>query len=231
MDKRKIQGLVANTGWNEFIELNRVAFSDNLPRNSESRALAVAVRLLRQHYSQIKWVISFADATQCGDGTIYRAAGFVLTGIKKNNQIWEALSGPRESRTSLTDNSSHGQQQAARRFCHVTMTKGKNITGIHSLSCGGASMKAYIEAGFKPLEGFQLRYIYFLDPVWRPRLTVPEIPFSMIAEVGATMYKGQRCARSIDNDATASQADEGGVIPTLALQNDSRFMTNDPPPT
>src|SRR5574343_1116349 len=80
LDKRKIQGLVRDTQWHEFIELNRMAFSEALPRNSESRAISIAMRLLRKHAPQIKWVISFADGTQCGDGTIYRASGFVLTG-------------------------------------------------------------------------------------------------------------------------------------------------------
>lgn len=88
LDKRKIQNLVRGTLWNEFIELNRMAFTDVLPRNSESRALAIAFRLLRKHAPQLKWVVSFADATQCGDGTIYRAAGFVLTAIKVNGQLY-----------------------------------------------------------------------------------------------------------------------------------------------
>jgi len=44
LDKRKIQGLVKGTKWHEFIELNRLAFSDVLPRNSESRAIARAVQ-------------------------------------------------------------------------------------------------------------------------------------------------------------------------------------------
>src|SRR5574343_86138 len=73
LDKRKIQGLVRDTGWNDFLELNRMAFSERLPRNSESRAIAVAMRLIRAHYPHIEWVVSFADGTQCGDGTIYRA--------------------------------------------------------------------------------------------------------------------------------------------------------------
>ena len=81
LDKRKIQGLVKDTGWHEFIELNRMAFTDALPRNSESRALSISMKLLRKYAPQVKWVVTFADGTQCGDGTIYRAAGFVLTGI------------------------------------------------------------------------------------------------------------------------------------------------------
>src|SRR5574337_981117 len=64
LDKRKIVGLVEGTGWNEFLELNRLAFTDVLPRNSESRALSVAMRLIKKYAPQIKWVISFADGTQ-----------------------------------------------------------------------------------------------------------------------------------------------------------------------
>jgi hypothetical protein len=41
MDKSNIQGLVRETAWNRFLELNRLAFSEALPRNSESRALAI----------------------------------------------------------------------------------------------------------------------------------------------------------------------------------------------
>ena len=64
LDKRKIQGLVRDTGWNDFLELNRMAFSEALPRNSESRALGIAFRLIRKHYQHIEWVVSFADGTQ-----------------------------------------------------------------------------------------------------------------------------------------------------------------------
>lgn len=204
LDKRKIQGLVRDTGWHEFIELNRMAFSDVLPRNSESRALGIAMKLLRKHAPQLKWVISFADATQCGDGTIYRAAGFVLTGIKKNDQIWQAPEGARFSRTSLTDNRSHGEQAKAQTLCRGNATKGANIMhtasmrpGIGAIGCaartsGASSMKVYKDAGFTPMAGFQLRYIYFIDPAYRARLTVKELPYSAIAAAGATMYKGQK---------------------------------------
>ena len=206
LDKRKLIGLVEGTGWNEFVELNRMALTDKLPRNSESRAIAVSMRLLRKHAPHLKWVVSFADATQCGDGTIYRASGFVLTGIKKNDQIWIAPDGhARESRMSLTDNRSKTEQRKAQTFSRVTATKGKHVThsaflrpGIGAIGTaaspgGGSSMKAYKDAGFEPLQGYQLRYIYFLDKSTRQRLTVPEIPFSEIWKQGAGMYRGERC--------------------------------------
>ena len=67
--------------------MNRLAFTDMLPRNSESRALGIALRMIRKHYPHIEWIVSFADACQCGDGTIYRAAGFILTAIKINKDL------------------------------------------------------------------------------------------------------------------------------------------------
>ena len=81
--KEKTISLVDGTGWNDFLELNRMAFGINLPKNSESRAISVAIKLIKKKYSNIKWLVSFADACQCGDGAIYRASGFVLTAIKK----------------------------------------------------------------------------------------------------------------------------------------------------
>lgn len=87
MDKRRMLGLVRGTQWNEFMELNRMAFADWLPRNSESRALGFALRWLRKEAPHLKWIVSFSDGTQCGDGTIYRASGFVLTQIKKNTSL------------------------------------------------------------------------------------------------------------------------------------------------
>jgi hypothetical protein len=62
------------------------------------------------------------------------------------------------------------------------------------METGGASMRVFKAAGFRPLDGFQLRYIYFLDPSWRARLTVPELPYSAIDEAGAGMYRGVKKA-------------------------------------
>lgn len=215
LDKRKLQGLVQGTLWNEFIELNRMAFSDALPRNSESRAIGVAMRMLRAHAPHLKWVVSFADATQCGDGTIYRASGFVLTGIKRNTQVWAAPDGQRFARISLTDNASKNEFARAERIVsRTTMTK--NVAA--RTGGGGASMKRFAEAGFRPLDGWQLRYLYFLHPEERRNLTVPEIPFEEIDRLGARMYKGMKRASSVECDTPTVQVGKGGAIPTGALQ-------------
>ena len=191
LDKRKIQGLVSGTAWHEFTELNRMAFSDVLPRNSESRALAVAMRLLKKHAPQVKWVVTFADGTQCGDGTIYRAAGFVLTGVKENNQIIEFPDGYRETRAELTGTSWATIRKVAQMY-------NADITG-------GASLKPFLDVGARAMRGFMLRYIYFIDPAYRQRLTVPELPYSAIDDAGARMYKGERLdTRPVNGDDLAS---------------------------
>ena len=83
MDKSKVLHIVQPCLWNEMLELNRMAFDDYLPKNSESRCLAIGIKLIKKNAPHIKWILSFCDATQCGDGSIYRASGFDLTAIKK----------------------------------------------------------------------------------------------------------------------------------------------------
>jgi len=98
IDKRKVLVLVKDTKWQSMLELNRMAFSDNLPKNSESRAISITIKLIKKNYSHINWILSFADGTQCGDGTIYRASGFSLIGIKKNTTICKLPNGEVKAR-------------------------------------------------------------------------------------------------------------------------------------
>ena len=104
MKKSQLINLVEGTGWNNFMELNRMAFDAALPRNSESRALSISFRLLRKYAPQVKWIVSFADATQCGDGAIYRASGFVLTLVKPNEAICVLSDGTKIHKMTLSAN-------------------------------------------------------------------------------------------------------------------------------
>ena len=179
LDKRKIQGLVEGTTWNGFLELNRMAFDDKLPRNSESRCIAMSLRMIRKQAPQVKWVISFADGCSCGDGTIYRASGFVLTGIKKNSNIAVMPDGSKIHKMTLESSPLKPLPQFGGRSYF-------DITG------GRRSFKKFLEVtGGKAQPGYQLRYIRFLYPGWEEKLKVPVIPFSAIDDAGAGMYKGE----------------------------------------
>lgn len=200
MDKTKIQPLVRDTPWHNFIELNRMAFSARLPRNSESRALGVVLRLIRKQYPKIQWVVSFADATCCGDGTIYRAAGFALTGIRKNKTIVTLPNGKRSTGLVLTAN---WNEAAVVELC-------RELGIPHRFR----PLSEWYKLGVRVVPGFQLRYIYFLDPTARERLTVPILPYSAIDEAGAGMYRGQ--AREA-GDGRGPPEHSGGAAPTPAL--------------
>jgi len=180
MDKGKVLGLVDGSGWNSMLELNRMAFSDRLPRNSESRGLAISFKLIRKHYPHIQWILSFSDGTQCGDGTIYRASGFVLTGIKESKNLVRCQNGTVIHKMTLESNPTSPRAELGGRTYY-------EITG------GKYNFGKYVEAvKGEILIGYQLRYMYFLDKSARTRLTVPEIPFSRIHEIGAGMYLGQK---------------------------------------
>lgn len=180
MDKSKVLHLVKGTPWNGMLELNRMAFDEVLPKNSESRCISVAMRLIRKNAPHIKWILSYADGCQCGDGTIYRAAGFVLTGISENSTIAILPDGTEVANMTMN--------------AHLSQPR-KELGGKSALEYfnGKYSWGKYLQAtGAKMANGYMLRYVYFVDRKWRDRLTVPEIPYSKIEEMGAGMYKGEK---------------------------------------
>jgi len=195
LDKRKTQALVSDTSWNGFLELNRMAFSEALPRNSESRAIAIAIKMIKKKYPHIEWILSFSDATQCGDGIIYRASGFKLCGIRENKTIWKFPDG--ETIADIGIKTAFDWQ--IKRF-------GKKLLGTEAL-------KQAKKLGAKPIEGYQLRYIYFLNEEAKHRLTVPIIPFEKIEQLGAKMYRGVRVTKA----PSEYPSDSGGAVPTHTL--------------
>lgn len=196
LQKSALLPLVSGTLWNEFLELNRMAFADWLPRNSESRAIAVAMRLIRKAYPWMKWVVSFADGTQCGDGTIYRASGFLLTAVKRNTTMWMLPDGFVFADVGLRASSSNLRKRVGYRLGEPFSVFKRRVGAVK-------------------VPGFQLRYLYFLKPEERKNLTVPILPFSEIERRGAGMYKGRPKHSS---DAPGFQPGEGGAEPTRTLQ-------------
>lgn len=142
------------------------------------------IRLIRKQAPQVKWIISFADGCSCGDGTIYRACNFVLTDIKRNDALCLLPNGDKIHKMTLHSNPTSPRPELGGRTFY-------EVTG------GKYDWDAYVkEVGGTILPGYQLRYIYFIDPEYRQRLKVPEIPFSRIDELGAGMYKGQQVSQA-----------------------------------
>jgi len=176
LDKSKTIGLVAGTLWNEFLELNRMAFDEYLPKYSESRCIAISIKLIKKNAPHIKWILSYSDGGQCGDGTIYRASGFVLTALNKCS-IFQNEKGEKYQQASISARGSLANKEALN---IQYQNKGK-----YGLVEGFCKAK-----GLKRIEGYSLRYIYLIDKSCK--ITVPILPFSKIDEMGAGMYKGEK---------------------------------------
>lgn len=201
IDRRKMLPLVEGTSWQGMCELNRMAFSEKLPRNSESRALSVAFRLLKKHKPQLKWVVSFADATLCGDGAIYRASGFLLTQIRQNKSMIRMPDGSIAADIVFSAGFSPNAGE-------------KSIKTKWGMGANEPKADFFKRIGAKPVPGYQFRYIYFLDPSYRGRLTVPVIPFDQIPPE-CRMYRGVTCGGP--NGIPDVQSGKGGENPTPPL--------------
>jgi hypothetical protein len=187
IDKRRMaQNL--GIGFNESLELNRMALSDNCPKNSESRSLGICLRLLKKTYPHLKIIISFADACQCGDGTIYRASGFKLHGIKKN--------------TSL------------RMMPDGSIVADKTFNNYANREFNGVKLRET-----KPIEGFQMKYLYFFDKVLEKRFKF--VDFDKIPDY-VKMYKGSKRSEH-ENNVSNFQLEESGATPTTALHSKDNY--------
>jgi hypothetical protein len=189
MNKNKTMPLVKDTKWGAMLELNRMAFINDTPKNTESRCLSIALKLIKKAYPFMEWILTYADGCQCGHGTIYQACNFKLVDIKKNTGMLLLKNGQIVSRKSL-DHLNHN---------------------------GKFGSTIYREKGLidKPLDGFQLKYIYFLNPEAEKRLTVKVLPYTEIDKIGARMYKG---VSSLKVKHQANQLEKGGAVPTDTLQ-------------
>ena len=208
IDKSKVLSLVKPSLWNEMLELNRMAFNEYLPKFSESRCLAISIKLIKKNAPHIKWILSFADGTQCGDGTIYRASGFFLTAIRDNKDLIKLPNGFI--------------------FHELNSRDGGSIIQKKRNSDGYTNTTKWLNDKFKGwerLNGFQLRYIYLIDKTCK--ITVPILPFSKIDALGAGMYKGKKITlaeRQITGAGSVTAAQQAtslqeGFESTSALKN------------
>ena len=171
MVKDKLLPLVKDAKWGSVLELNRMAFSDALPRFGESRALSLAFKWIKKNAPQVEWIVSFADGTQCGHGTIYQASNFYLTQIKKNSSIILLPSGET--------------------ICEMSLRMTANADARKK---GYKTARQYLDAehkGWRYINGYMYRYIYFLTKNAKKNFQGEFIPYSKIKEIGAEMVRGE----------------------------------------
>ena len=62
------------------LELRRMYCDETLPKNSESRCLAIATIILRKLFPNVRQLIAYSDLSQGHKGGIYKAAGWIFDG-------------------------------------------------------------------------------------------------------------------------------------------------------
>jgi hypothetical protein len=145
--------VVADTAMDEYLELNRMWLDDCAPRNSESRALSCALKIIRAAYPKIKWVQSFADE-RCGlGGIVYQACNFRYYG-EHTSVFWE-LDGE-FFHNSIATNGNRAHTKSAQR-----LAAGKDRAIEHRLR--------------------QFRYLYFMKPRFAKKCLHAEKPYPKIA--------------------------------------------------
>ncbi len=137
--------LVRGATRDDYLCLSRLWLSDRLPRNSESRVIAVVARLLRK-YTAVKFLLSYADPTHGHRGIVYQAAGWTYIGMSSQSDLYSV---------------GNGKPQHSRSLSHRM--------GSHSLKYLRSQGIQIEPVRQQPKH----KYVLFLDPSWRGQL-VPE---------------------------------------------------------
>jgi hypothetical protein len=133
----------------DVVTLTRLWLSDELPKNSESKVLGIALRSLKRNTS-LKFVLAYSDPAAGHLGTIYQATNWLYTGLSSAVPLYD-----------IGDGTLHHSRSLAHQL------------GSHSiryLTSKGISVRTVPQSA-------KYRYIYFLDESWRSRLTVTVLPY------------------------------------------------------
>ena len=141
--------IVNDASPDDVVTLTRLWLSDELRSNSESKVLGIALRSLKRDTS-LKFVLAYSDPSAGHLGTIYQATNWLYTGLSSATPLYEIGDGIlHHSRTLAHSLGSHS---------------------IRYLTSQGIDVKTVPQSA-------KHRYVYFLDPSWRSRLSVSILPY------------------------------------------------------
>ena len=141
--------LVEGAARGDCLTLSRLWLSDELPKNSESLVIGAVLRALRK-YTDLKFILSYADPVQGHVGTIYQASNWIYIGFSVSTPSYDLGDGkPHHSRSIGSKYGSHS---------------------IKYLQSQGLDIKVVPQSA-------KHKYLYFLDPGWREHLRAPVFPY------------------------------------------------------
>ncbi len=141
----------------DCVTLARLWLSDELPANSESRVIGIALRLLRK-YSPAKFVLTYADPSQGHLGRIYQATNWLYLGKSQSRKLIDVGDGKLRHTRTL----SHRLGSSSFEFVKALAPEAKTVSRMP-----------------------KHKYIYFLDPSWRNRLRAPILSYPKENDAGS----------------------------------------------
>lgn len=134
MNPASMASVVKGTGLKEYLELNRMWFSDGLFKNVKSMAISYAFKYIRRKYPHIKWIQSFADERCNKYGIVYQASNFtyhgehtstfwVLNGVWYHNSLMTRNPKLSKSAKHLQDNKVKAEPVKLRQFRYLYFLK------------------------------------------------------------------------------------------------------------
>jgi hypothetical protein len=85
----------------QVLELTRMFLDDICPRNSESRCIGMATKLIRKLFPEVHTLLSYSDPAYGHTGTIYRAVGWSYSGETKG-KAWNDRNGIERKNVSIS---------------------------------------------------------------------------------------------------------------------------------
>jgi len=76
-----IKKLFPSLSTKDYLEINRLCVLDEMPRNTESQFISLAINQIRKSFLNIKLIFSWADGLRGKPGYIYQASNFLYGGF------------------------------------------------------------------------------------------------------------------------------------------------------
>lgn len=137
--RHTIQRIFPDLITTDYLEIGKMAMSDQMPRNSESQFLSAVVKWMQKHLPEVQFLYTWADGMVGKPGYVYQASnfwygGFVWTDTYLNAAGEKIHPRTMQTRNGARPNADYMHQNGIRRF------QGKQFRYIYPLSKSARKM-------------------------------------------------------------------------------------------
>ena len=86
--KHTIQKIFPELDTKDYYEIGRMAMTESMPRNSESKMIADCIKWIKANEPNVKILFTFADGMLGKVGYVYQASGFIYIGYSGGGDVF-----------------------------------------------------------------------------------------------------------------------------------------------